>query len=258
MTRAIIPAVLAVVLVGCASSDRAPILTVYAAASLTDVLSELAPNFDDGHANVIFNFAGSNTLRDQILHGAEADIFFSAHPRHMAAVESAGLLAAHSTVDVLANRLVMVARPSLGEVAFPPGQGSGTPLERIAVAQPDAVPAGIYAMEALVSLGLAETVRPMLVPALDVRAALAYAESGNVDAAIVYATDAAISHRVEIIYEFPEGSHSPIRYPAAVLRSARNQELARRFLDFLRSDRADGTYGKYGFRRLTADSVSAE
>ncbi len=260
-TRRIVPAVLAalvLVLVACGSPDRAPTLTVYAAASLTDVLSELTSRFDGGRANVVFNFAGSNTLRDQILHGAEADVFFSAHPRHMDAVESAGLLSAHSTVDVLTNRLVMVARPGLDEAGFPPTQGTDTALKRIAVAQPGAVPAGIYAMEALSSLGLTDSLRPLLVPALDVRAALAYAESGNVDAAIVYATDAAVSGRVRIVYDFPESSHSPIRYPAAVLRSARNHELALQFLDFLRSDRADATYAKYGFLRVSAASVGAE
>ena len=103
---------------GCTSPDVTNTLTVFAAASLNEALTELAPAFDDGRTEVICNFAGSNTLRDQILHGASADVFLSAHPIHMDAVEASGLLITHTRVDILSNRLVLVARPDAPDVHF--------------------------------------------------------------------------------------------------------------------------------------------
>ena len=253
--RAIALAILLVGLQGCAPSEHPATLTIFAAASLTDALTDVADQFPDGDHTIVFSFAGSNTLRDQIQHGAQADIFVSAHPSHMDAVESEGLLVDETRRDILSNRLVLVVGRNSPTPMFPPSSTDPLPFDLLAIAEPDAVPAGMYAMEALRHFGLAGRIGSRLVPSLDVRAALAYAESGNVDAAIVYATDASMSDRVRVVYEFPAESHAPILYPAAILRTTANRDLAEHFLDFLASEDAAQTFAKYGFQRAPGASV---
>src|SRR5262245_49579605 len=184
-------------------------LTVFAASSLTEAVKEVAASFEKitGH-HVVFNFGGSNDLARQIKAGAPADVFFSADAAQMDGLVSAGLVRAEDRVDVLSNVLVVVVPAGAStRVASPADLGR---LRRIALADPEAVPAGVYARRWLEAAGVWDAVRESVVPALDVRAALSAVESGHVDAGIVYRTDAAISRQVSVAFEVPRDKAPPI------------------------------------------------
>ena len=120
-------------------------------------------------------------------------------------------------------------------------------IRRIAIGEPSSVPAGIYGREALTHMGAWDAVEPKLIPSADVRSTLAYVESGEVDLGVVYQTDARLSKKVKVIYQFPDSSHSPIVYPAAVLRDTRHKVPAQAFLDYLQTAEATAIFEKYGF-----------
>lgn len=223
---------------------QAATLTVLAAASTTDAMKEAAALFAEqtGHA-VRFSFASSGALARQIQSGGPADLFLSANQKWMDALEKEQLIDPATRTDLLKNRLVLIALK--GQMPALNKSFSG----RLAVGDIRSVPAGMYAAEALKQVGLFDTLRSKMVMASSVRGALMFVERGEVDAGIVYATDAKISSRVEIASVFPEESHSPIRYPAAVCRASRQPELARGFLTFLKSTEANEIFDKYGFER---------
>ena len=216
--------------------------------SLTDSLTEVSQRFSaERNVKVYCNFAGSSTLQRQIEKGAPADVFFSASPKQIDALEGDGLLSEGSRQDILSNRLVLVAPVnsslSMTDVAMLAQES----IRRIAIGEPNSVPAGIYGREALTHLGIWPAVQPKLIPSTDVRSTLAYVESGEVDVGIVYQTDAAISKKVRITYQFPDSSHSPIVYPAAVLRDTGHKALAQAFLNYLQTAEVAAIFEKYGF-----------
>jgi molybdate transport system substrate-binding protein len=229
---------------------RAAEVTVFAAASLADALGEIGKGFEaaSGH-HVAFNFGGSNDLARQIEAGAPADLFFSADQAQMDRLEKAGLVKAADRVDLLSNQLVVVVPASSPRRLSGPGDLAGFP--RIALADPEAVPAGVYARTYLESVGLWPALRDRVVPTLNVRAALAAVESENVPAGIVYRTDAALSPRVRIAFEVPRASGPPIVYVLAPLGSSPTP-AARALVAELRSARAARVYEKYGFVVLAA------
>lgn len=220
-------------------------VVVFAAASLADALREIGSAFEarTGH-RVVLSFGGSNDLARQIRAGAPAEVFVSASAERMDEVERAGLVASGQRVDLLSNRLVVVVPVSAA--AGPTSAEGLTSVRRLALGDPEAVPAGIYARRWLESRGLWERLRERVVPTLDVRAALAAVESGNADAGIVYRTDAAISKRVRVTLEVPEGEAPRIVYPGALLATARGP-AARAFFDHLRSPEARGVFERLGF-----------
>ncbi len=194
---------------------------VFAAASTTEVVSRLAERFtaETGIA-VKTAFAASSLLARQIENGAPADLYISADRRWMDELAARGLVDPASRCNLFGNRLALIApiaRPFslVIEQGFPLAAALGR--DRLAIADPDHVPAGLYAREALTRLGVWRAVAPYLVRAADVRAALALVDRGEVAAGIVYATDAAISERVRVVGIFPPESHAPIVYPAARL-----------------------------------------
>ena len=216
--------------------------------SLTDALTEVSQRFGTArNVKVYCNFAGSSTLQRQIEKGAPADVFISASPNQMDALQQKGLIYEDSRRGILNNRLVLVApvnhSVSLTDVGMLPQDSIG----RIAIGEPNSVPAGIYGREALAQLGVWDAVQPKLIPTADVRSTLAYVESGEVDVGVVYHTDAKISKKVEIIYEFPDSSHTPIVYPAAVLRNTGHKVLAQAFLEYLQTAEVTAIFEKYGF-----------
>jgi len=216
---------------------------VLAAASLQESLTEAAEAFAvQGHAQPVLSFAGTSALARQVEGGAPADIFLGADEQWMDELERNNQLAPRSRVDLLTNELVVVAPTDWTSAGRDPFAGGG----RIAIADPQAVPAGRYARAALESLGRWDELRPRLVPAENVRAALALVESGQVDRAIVYATDAQASRKVAIVYRFTSGSHPPIRYAAALLAESKHED-ARAFLDFLRSIEGRAIFRRHGF-----------
>jgi molybdate transport system substrate-binding protein len=223
-------------------------VVVFAAASLTDALSEIGAAFEArGEGHPVFSFAGSNDLARQIRAGAPADVFISASVERMAELEGAGLVRAADRVDLLSNRLVVVEAKGAPERIRVPGDLRG--VKRLALGDPEAVPAGIYARQWLTARGLWDGVKEKVVPTLDVRAALAAVASGAADAGIVYRTDAAISPRVRVALEVPADEGPRIVYAAALVARARGP-APRAFFRFLRSPEARRAFEEQGFSVL--------
>jgi molybdate transport system substrate-binding protein len=202
---------------GCLASAEE--VNLFAASSLTDALKEVASGFEKatGH-KVVFNLAGSNDLARQIKAGAPADIFFSADQAQMDGLEAAGLVRASDRRDVLSNVLVVVVpKDAPARVAGPQDLRAVT---RLALADPQGVPAGVYARTWLEKVGLWNELAGKVVPTLNVRAALAVVESENAEAGIVYRTDAALSKRVRVAFEVPRDQGPAIVYPMAPLAAS--------------------------------------
>ena len=230
--------------IGCSSEE----LVIFGAMSLTDTLTEVSQRFGAvRNVKVYCNFAGSSTLQRQIEKGAPADVFISASPKQIDALQGEGLLYEDSRRVILSNRLVLVAPVSSSLSMTDAGMLAQDEIRRIAIGEPNSVPAGIYGREALTHLGVWSAIQPKLIPSADVRSTLAYVESGEVDVGIVYQTDAGLSKKVRIIYQFPDSSHSPIVYPAAALRNTGHKVLAQAFLDYLQTAEVAAIFEKYGF-----------
>ncbi|MDQ6802292.1 MAG: molybdate ABC transporter substrate-binding protein [Acidobacteriota bacterium] len=212
-------------------------IRVSAAASLMDALGEIARKYQK--AAIVFNFGASSLLSRQIIEGAPADVFISADEIQMDRLQQRGLVALRK--NILSNTLVVVV-PAGSRIAIRSPNDLAS-VGRIALAQPDSVPAGVYAKAWLVKAGVWDRVAGKVVPTENVRAALAAVESGNVDAGIVYATD--ISRKVRVAFRVTSGPK--ITYPAAVLTQSRERAAARRFLDYLQSDPARQVFRRYGF-----------
>jgi molybdate transport system substrate-binding protein len=224
----------ALLLASCARAPRE--IDVAAAISLQDALREVARGWEArGGEHVVFNFGGSNILARQIRAGAPVDVFLSADMR---TIESIGDLV-EPPVPLLTNTLVVVSdRPmtSLHDLFS---------LQRIAIGDPSAVPAGVYARQALQAAGLWPSLQSKIVPCENVRAALAAVESGGAEAAIVYATDARLAKRTRVVLAID--SVQAI-YPIAVVRNANHAEAARKFVEYLRGPDASRIFERYGFR----------
>ena len=223
-------------------------LNILAAASLSDALKEIARVYEPASGDkLLFNLAASSTLARQIKEGAPADVFFSADEAKMDDLAKAGLIVADSRRSLLSNTLVIVVSTEGGAAIAIPADLTKPTVARIALAEPQTVPAGIYAKEYLQKAGLWKQVIDKIVPTENVRACLAAVESGNVDAGIVYKTDALISKKVKIAYEVAVGEGPKISYPLAVLQESKNAEAARRFATYLDSPEARAIFAKYGF-----------
>ncbi|MBD2100855.1 molybdate ABC transporter substrate-binding protein [Leptolyngbya sp. FACHB-261] len=223
-------------------------LTVSAAISLTNALQDVQRLYRQNRSNVTltYNFGASGALQQQIEQGAPVDIFVSAGSRQMEALRAKDFLLPGTQRNLLSNRVVLVTpKNASGITNFRDLASAG--VRRIAIGEPRSVPAGQYAQEVLNSLGIAQQVQPKLVLAQNVRQVLSYVETGNVDAGIVYLTDARQSNRIRIAAFAPANSHSPAVYPVAVIKSSRSPEAARDFVQFLFSPRARTTFERYGF-----------
>jgi len=231
---------------------RADELTVFAAASLTDAMHDVAALWEAaGHAPFRASFAASSTLAKQIEQGAPANLFASADEKWMDDVAKHGLIAPDSRSDLLGNDLVLVVpadKPA--HVDIVPGFDLAAMLGaggRLAVGDPAHVPGGIYAEQALRKLGLWDSVASRLAPAEDVRSALLLVERGEALAGIVYATDAAASLRVSVAGTFPADSHPPIVYPFALTKTGDTPQ-ARALLAFMHGDAAEAAFRVRGFK----------
>lgn len=223
-------------------------LRVSAAASLTDVLQALAPIYQTQTGDtLVFNFGASSILARQIQEGAPVDLFVSADEQKMDQLQRAHLIVRASRRSILSNTLVIVVPNDSHMTIGSPSDLTGRSIKRIAVAEPQTVPAGIYAKQYLRKIGLWSKVVGKVIPTDNVRGALAAVESGNVDAGIVYKTDALISKGVRVAYEVPASEGPVISYPVAVVADSRQQAAAQRVLDFLQSPRAREVFRKYGF-----------
>lgn len=231
----------------CLGLEAAPALAaagevnVAAAVSLTEALQEIATAFERQHGvRVVLNLAASNVLARQIAAGAKTDVFVSADAIQMDVVRQAGFI--RREVDLLQNRLtVLVAADSTATLASA-GDLRRPEIARIAIGDPAAVPVGVYAKRYLEAEKVWDALQPKIVPTGNVRAALAALEAGNVDAAIVYRTDALIARRARAA--FPSPAEPVATYPAALLTDAAQ---ATQFYEYLRSSVADKVFEKHGF-----------
>jgi len=223
-------------------------ITVFAAASLTDALKQIAVAYEQSsHDKIIFNFAASSTLSRQIESGAPADIFFSADEAQMDRLEKNDRILKETRKSRLSNSLVVVATVDSPLTIDSLTNLAGPEIKRIALADPKAVPAGVYSKVLLENLKLWTAVEPKFVVTENVRAALAAVESGNVEVGMVYKTDAAISKKVKIVYETPRAEGPRISYPMALVRESPQPEAARKFLRHLDSSDAARVFEKFGF-----------
>jgi molybdate transport system substrate-binding protein len=218
---------------------------VFAAASLTDALKEVGKGFEtaSGH-HVLFAFGGSGDLARQIRAGAPADIFFSADLQRMDELEAAGLVRAQERVNVLSNALVVVVPASAPNKLQ--GPADLLQLEHVALADPETVPAGLYARAYFESIGLWPALAGRVIPTLDVRAALAAVESGHAPAAVVYRTDATTARGVRVALEVPREQGPAIVYPLAPLASS-PKSATRDLVRYLLSPAARTVYERLGF-----------
>ncbi|WP_114088666.1 molybdate ABC transporter substrate-binding protein [Thalassospira profundimaris] len=228
-------------------------ITVFAAASLTDAMGDVAKAYEQQNPddNVRLSFASSSTLARQIAAGGPAEIFVSANEKWMDWLSEQDLLEAGTRRDLLGNSLVLIAPKDskLSNITLDTKSDLTRLIgkdDRIAMGDPDHVPAGIYGKQALGKLGMWEKTESRLARADNVRAALALVEHGESPLGIVYGTDAAISKGVKIIATFPANSHPAITYPVAVMKDMKNP-ASTRLLDFLKSPDARAIFGQYGF-----------
>lgn len=223
-------------------------VTVFAAKSMTDCLDELiaAYNEENPDVEITANYAGSGDLQSQIENGAPCDIFLSAAQKQMDALCDQGLMAEDTRSDLLTNEAVLVVpKDSDGITSFE--ELASDSVEKVAIGNPDSVPVGQYAQEILTTLGIWDVVNAKAVLGSDVRQVLAWCETGEVDAGIVYATDAAVTDNVTVVCAAPEDSCSPVVYPVALTQDGAQNEAAQDFLKFIQSDDAAKVFEEYGF-----------
>jgi len=229
-------------------------VVVFAAASMTNAMAEIEQGFESATGgDLVVSLAASSALARQIQQGAPADVFISANPDWMDALAADGLLVAGSRLDLLNNRLVLIAHgPEGGSLSLGPDLDLVALLEggRLAMALVDAVPAGIYGKTALDHLGLWSSVEASVAQTDNVRAALALVARGETPYGVVYATDAAAENRVSVVATFPAASHPPIVYPAAVL-TGRNTPAVSAFRDYLLGPAARAAFERQGFAVVT-------
>jgi len=223
-------------------------IMISAAASLTNVMSELRPLFEKQYPNLklVLNLGSSGSLQQQIEQGAPVDVFISAASKQMNALDEKSLIESTTRKDLLKNEVVLIV-PSDGDLSLTFDTLTDDSVKQIGIGDPASVPAGQYGQEVLTYLGVYDEVLPKASLAKDVKAVLAWVETGNVDAGIVYSTDAMVSEKVVVVDSAPEGSHKEITYPVAIVKDALMPVGGQLFIDFLETDEAIAVFEKYGF-----------
>lgn len=226
-------------------------VTVFAAASMTDALQQVADEYAKINPNnpVVFSFASSSTLAKQVEEGAPADVFVSASNKWMKYLSEKNLTVKETEKALVGNDLVLIApaKSAVDSVDISKGEWiDGLKDSYLSVGDPAHVPAGQYAEEALTKLNLWDKVKDRLARAKDVRGALALVERAEAPYGIVYSTDAKVSQNVKTVGVFPADSHKPVVYPVAILKDHDNAD-SRDFLQYLESDAAKKVLVSYGF-----------
>lgn len=223
-------------------------LLVSAAGSLTNAFGEVGKQFEAANSGVkvIFNFAASGALLQQIDKGAPVDVFASADQKTMDQAKEKNLILAETRKDFVSNGLVLIV-PKDSNLAIKGVKDlAGTKIARIAMGNPETVPAGRYTREVLTNAGLWEKLKPKLIYAENVRQALDYVSRGEVDAGFVFSTDAAVGKDKVRVAAVAEG-HQPIRYPVVVVAGTEKRETAQRLIDFLLGTEGQTVLSRYGF-----------
>ncbi|GHH98104.1 molybdate ABC transporter substrate-binding protein [Neobacillus kokaensis] len=225
-------------------------LTVSAAASLQDALNDIQANFEKEYTNVKinYNFGASGALQQQISQGAPVDLYFSATEDKFDQLVTDGLIERKNGTDLVGNKLVLVV---------PKGTNKNIQsfkdlrkADKISIGTPESVPAGKYAKDTLEHLHIWKVVEDKVVFAKDVRQVLTYVETNNVDAGIVYKTDAMISPKVQIVASAEENTHAPIIYPVGIIKTSTHPKETMAFFEYLQSQKAIDIFEKYGFKGL--------
>jgi len=237
-------------------------LTVSAAASLQDVMKAIKPLYEEAYPDreIVYNFASSGSLQRQIEQGAPVDVFMSAAVDKMDALAEKDLIITETRRDLLKNQMVLVIqegnKANLNITDFE--DLSTEKVNLIALGEPESVPAGRYAQDVLNSFNIADKVNAKAVYGKDVRQVLNYVATGNVEAGIVYRTDAQDSDNVEIIATAPEDSHSPVIYPVAVIKDSDTPEVGKELIEFLTTEEAQAVFEDYGFVPVTSDQGNSK
>lgn len=224
-------------------------LNISAAISLKDALEEIQKNYEIKNPNIklIYNLGSSGALQKQIEQGAPADIFMSAAPKQMNDLDSKKLVNKTTRKNLVENKLVIVV-PKTSTLNITKYEDlTKDDVQRISIGETSSVPAGQYAQEVLKKLDIWDKTKDKAVLAKDVRTVLTYVETGNVEAGIIYKTDAAASDKIKIVATAPEGSHQPIVYPVAVLSESKQTKAAEDFLTYLSTPESKSIFEKYGF-----------
>ncbi len=225
-------------------------IIVSAAASLTNAFTEIGKEFDKsnpGH-RAVFNFAASGALLQQIARGAPVDVFASADQETMDRADSLNLIVRTSRADFVRNTLVVVGPKEALSAPRSLDDLRNAAITRLAISNPTSVPAGRYTREALDAAGLWDAVKDKSLNTQNVRQSLDYVARGEADAGFVYGTDAAVMPgKVEVLFEVP--TRTPILYPIAAVKGNGNENLAMKFIDYVRSDAGQRILAKYGFRK---------
>ena len=231
------------------SSEETVTLNISAAASLQEAMTELETKFKEIEPNVKLevNLGASGALQQQIEEGAPCDVFISAGEKQMTALSDKNLLLADTNKTLLTNDLVLVV--AKGTKVEDLDALSTDDISKIAIGDPESVPAGKYAKEVLENTKLYDKVEGKLVLAKDVKEVLAWVQQGNAEVGFVYLSDAQGADSVEVAYTTEVDSHSPINYPIAVLKSSEKQDKAKAFEDFLLSADGQTILEKYGFKK---------
>ena len=231
-------------------AESAKEITVSAAISLKDAFGEIGKIFSEKHpgAKLVFNFGASGDLARQIEAGAPVDLFASAAQKDLDDIDRKGLLVANSRANFASNQLVLVT-PTRSKIPVNSFQDlQKNQIKRVVIGNPKTVPAGRYAEEVLRYFSLWDTIKEKLIFAEHVRQGLDYVAGNEVDAAIVYSTDAFVrDKRVKIVAVAPEGSHRPIVYPIALVKGTRNENLAKSFISLTTSEEGKKVLLKFGF-----------
>ncbi|MDJ0689364.1 MAG: molybdate ABC transporter substrate-binding protein [Xenococcaceae cyanobacterium MO_188.B32] len=227
-------------------------LTVSVAASLKNAIEEIEPLYEKKHpeTKIIYNFASSGSLQRQIEQGAPVDVFISAATDKMDVLEKQGILLTETRRDLLKNQMVLVVPVSKRKNNLKVDNFSDLTTKkvtRVALGEPKSVPAGKYAQEVLNYFKIADKVNYKAVYAKDVRQVLNYVATGNVDAGIVYRTDALSVDRVQIVATALKNTHSPVIYPIAAIEDSDNPEAAKELIEFLTTPEAQAVFEEYGF-----------
>ncbi|WP_199614460.1 molybdate ABC transporter substrate-binding protein [Paenibacillus alkalitolerans] len=229
-------------------SEPVPLL-VFAAASLAESMKkiETAYELQHPHVEVSINLAASGTLQRQIEQGAPADIFVSAGSEQMDALTEKGLIRKENVSRFLGNQLVVIVKKGAGKVPGSLEQLQEDTFGAIALGQPETVPAGQYAKQALDSAGLWDALSDKLVFGKDVRSVLTYVETGNAEAGLVYRTDALVSGRVEVAFAPDADRYDQPVYPVGLVDESEHKEEAADFIAFLQEEEAMRIFSDMGF-----------
>lgn len=249
---------LAIAVFGCGESKQEPPaqpaaqpveLNISAAVSLKDALTEIQTKYQEKAPNVhlVYNMGSSGAMQKQIEQGAPADIFISAATKEMDELDAKNLVNKATRKNLVGNKLVLIVPKDSNLKITTFEELTQDSIKKIAIGEPNSVPAGQYAQQTLQKLGLWDKVKDKLVFTKDVRTVLTYVEAGNIDAGVVYYTDALSSNKVKAVATAEENLHDPIIYPIAILSGTKNQKAAEDFLAYLLSPDGKEIFEKYGF-----------